>query len=97
VAKAPETTAAIPPKGQRSHRATYARDKQKGGYIIRVEGPSAGKFAGKVVPVTKKNGDEDMEHLDALIWSGVDDETGKPVSLYSFKPKPREEEDVIPF
>jgi hypothetical protein len=77
----------------RSHRATYSRDKKNGGYIIRVEGPRAKDFAGRDVPVTRKDGTEDSEKLVALVWSGVDDETGKPVALYTFEPKPKDAAD----
>lgn len=82
---------------ERAHKAAYSTDKRKGGYLIRVEGPRAGDFAGRTIPVTKKNGDESMETLTRLIWKGVDTESHKPVGLYSFEPKPREEEDEIPF
>jgi len=81
----------------RSHRATYARDKKKGGYLIRVEGPKANMFAGREVPVTTRNNDEHMEKLDGLIWTGTDEETGKPVALYSFVSRPASIDDEIPF
>lgn len=85
-------------KPKRSHKAAYSRDKMKGGYLIRIEGPHASKFAGRVVPVTTKAGDEHEETLDTLIWSGKDEETGKPVALYSFIAKPAEDlDDEIPF
>jgi len=95
--KKPETT----PAGKRLHRATYARDKRKGGYIVRVQGPRAGEFAGRTVPVSNKAGDEHMEQLTDLIWTGTDDGsvsgyTG-PCALYSFLAHPREELDTIPF
>lgn len=83
--------------GKRNHKAAYARDKRKGGYIIRVEGPKAGEFAGRTVPVTKKDGDESMEDLTDLIWTGNDTETGKPVALYNFTPKVRGEEEEAEF
>jgi hypothetical protein len=82
---------------QRQHRATYAKDKKKGGYLIRVEGPSSNMFAGREVPVNTKDGGEHIEMLDALIWSGKDNESGKPVSLYSFVAKPKEPIDTIEF
>lgn len=85
-------------KPARLHKATYARDKRKGGYLIRVEGPTAGSFAGREVPVTTRDGNEHVEKLDALIWTGSDAETGKPVALYSFESRPREEiEQELPF
>ena len=80
---------------RRQHRATYARDKQMGGYLIRVLGPRSNMFAGRVVPVVLKNGDEQEETLDRLIWSGKDEESGEPVTLYKFKAKPTGEDDVV--
>lgn len=85
-------------KEKRAHRATYARDKMKGGYIIRVEGPNANRFAGREVPVTLRNGDESTEKLEALIWTGKDQDSGQPVALYSFEARPKEEmADDTPF
>lgn len=82
----------------RAHRATYAKDKMKGGYIIRVEGANAARFAGRTVPVTRKDGSESDEELDGLLWTGVDEETHNPVALYSFKPRPKDEVvDDLPF
>lgn len=82
----------------RQHKATYARDRRNGGYIIRVLGPNAAKFAGRDVPVTRRDDSESMEHLDTLVWQGTDDDTGKPVALYTFEARPREElDDEIPF
>lgn len=83
--------------GGRTHRATYARDKRKGGYLIRVVGPYSNRFAGRVVPVTMKDGSEQEEALERLIWSGTDNETHEPCTLYSFVAKPRDEQDEIPF
>ena len=86
---------------KREHKATYARDKKTGGYIIRVQGPKANAFAGRVVPVVTKDGGEHSETLDKLIWTGTDDGaisgyTG-PCALYSFKSQPKKVEDEIPF
>lgn len=81
------------PAKKRAHRATYAKDKRKGGYIIRVQGPASNRFAGKEVPVTLKDGSEQMETLEKLIWSGKDQESGEPVTLYSFVAKPKEDVD----
>lgn len=83
---------AVPVKhgAKRLHKATYARDKKNGGYLIRVEGPTSNAFSGKIVPVVKRDDSESSEALDSLIWTGKDSETGKPVSLYSFTQKPRE-------
>lgn len=82
---------------QRQHRATYARDKRKGGYLIRVEGPFANRFTGRVIPVTRRDNTENPEKLSAVIWTGVDEETKQPVALYSFEQQPRDEEDNITF
>ncbi len=79
---------------KRAHRATFSTDKRKGGYLVRVEGPRAEAFAGRAVPVTRKNGQESMEQLDKLIWTGLDEESGKPVALYSFKAHERRPDDV---
>ena len=84
----------MPPKAR--HVATYATDKRKGGYLIRVEGPDAAMFAGRKVPVTLRNGQVHTEELDRLIWTGSDVDSGKPVSLYTFIPQPRDEQE-IPF
>ena len=78
----------------RSHKATYATDKRKGGYLIRVAGPSAGLFINREVPVTTRDGDEHMEKLTKLIWSGVDTESGDNVALYAFAAKPREIDEI---
>lgn len=82
----------------RQHRATYSRDKMKGGYVVRVEGPHAARFAGRVIPVTRKDGSESEEKLDALLWTGSDQGTHKPVALYTFEARPRGEEvEDLPF
>jgi len=89
---------------KRQHKATYATDKRKGGYMIRVIGPHAGEFVGREIPVTRKDDSENMEKLTQLVWTGVDTGTpeepgtGKPVALYKFAPKPKDDtEDEIPF
>lgn len=92
---APETEVAEPPK--RLHKATYARDKRKGGYLIRVAGPYPERFAGRDVPVTRRDGSESTETLDGLIWSGIDDESGDRVALYSFKAHERAPETEVAF
>lgn len=80
------------------HKATYATDKRQGGYIIRVAGPNADRFAGREVPVTMKNGEVHTEKLARLLWSGKDKESGENVSLYKFEAKPREEKtEVVEF
>lgn len=76
--------------GKGGHKATYARDKRKGGYLVRVQGPHAAAFAGRKVPVTLMSGSVQEEELTGLIWSGKDNETGQPVALYNFKAKPKE-------
>lgn len=86
---------------KRQHRATYARDKKNGGYIIRVQGPMCNRFAGRVVPVVTKDGSEHDETLTNLIWVGADDGTLSgytgPVALYNFTSKPKVQEDDLPF
>jgi hypothetical protein len=82
---------ATPATPARQHRATFARDKRKGGYLIRVIGPQADQFAGMEVPVTRKDNSESTEKLIGLIWSGTDEETSRPVALYSFEARPRED------
>lgn len=84
-------------KAGRAHRATYATDKRKGGYLIRVVGPNAASFAKRAVPVNTKKGDEHMETLDRLITSGTDKDSGEPYALYSFESRPRDKDDEIPF
>jgi hypothetical protein len=82
---------------KRLHRATYARDKKKGGYLVRVAGPTAGAFAGREVPVTMLDKSEHMEKLVRLIWTGIDTgefggTAGEPIALYTFESHPREAE-----
>lgn len=75
---------------KRQHKATYARDKVKGGYLIRVQGPRAAEFAGREVPVVRKDDSETVEKLTNMIWSGVDEESKSPVALYAFEARPKE-------
>ena len=82
---------------KREHKATYAKDKRNGGYLIRVIGPHANMFAGREVPVVRKDDSETMETLESVIWAGTDEETGRPVALYKFLAKQRDDADVIPF
>lgn len=88
---------------KRTHKATYARDKKKGGYLVRVIGPAANQFAGRIVPVTTRDDKEHNETLTDLIWSGIDTGTedmkgtGFPVALYAFAAKPKEVVDEILF
>jgi hypothetical protein len=84
-------------KTERQHRATYARDRKKGGYLVRVEGPYANRFSARKVPVTRKDTTEHEEELDQLIWSGKDKETGKPVALYTFIPQGADTEEDVAF
>ena len=86
---------------KRAHKATYARDKRKGGYLIRVIGPHAAEFVGREVPVTKKDDmEEAREKLTGLVWTGIDTGTeeikgtGLPVALYTFAPHSREEVSI---
>lgn len=86
-------------ESKRAHRATYARDKRKGGYIIRVEGPNASRFAGREIPVTRRDGSESNEKLIGLLWTGLDDDSGNPVALYTFEARPADNQanDDLPF
>lgn len=85
---------------KRQHKATYARDKVKGGYLVRIVGPHANAFGGKIVPVVKRDDTESEEALEVVVWSGIDTGTpenpgtGKPVALYTFTQKPRGSDDV---
>lgn len=83
------------PAPKREHRATYAADKKKGGWNVRVVGPRAARFVGRSVPVTMRDGTEHMETLERLIWSGTDKDTGEPVALYTFVAKPRDEQEAV--
>src|SRR5271157_3491258 len=85
-----DTAPEAPVAPTRAHKATYAADKRKGGYLIRVEGPNAPKFLYREVPVTTRAGKEHLEKLEKLIWSGVDETSKKPVALYTFAAKPRD-------
>lgn len=113
MAKAPNNEAPAV-TGGRLHKATYSTDRKKGGYLIRIEGPNAAEFGPKKtdqigvdnkpiykfreVPVTTKDGAEHRETLTRLIWSGNDQESGKPVALYTFQAKARDDmNDDIPF
>jgi len=88
---------AVPVKqgAKRLHKATYARDKRNGGYLVRVIGPHANAFGGKIVPVLKRDDTESEEALEVVVWSGTDTGTptqpgtGKPVALYTFTQKPK--------
>lgn len=88
-------------KQERAHKAGYAADKKKGGYLVRVLGPRAADFVGREVPVTTKSGAEHVEKLTRLIWSGTDDGEISgyvgPAALYAFESKPKEKQDEIPF
>lgn len=84
----------------RRHKATYAKDKFTGGWKVRVVGPQANRFAGRVVPVIRKDDSEESETLEDLVWSGpdTDPDTGEPTgrgiaALYNFTPKPKGESD----
>ena len=81
-------------KPKRQHKATYATDKRKGGYLVRVAGPNANVFVDREVPVETRDGKEHIEKLEKLIWSGKDQETGEPVALYTFQAKPRDETPI---
>lgn len=100
MANTDEPKVAIPPKDKRSHKATFARDKRNpGSYLIRVEGPHASAFAGRQVPVTRKDDSESVETLTVAVWAGIDQENGRPVALYRFEPRERDDDaaDALPF
>lgn len=86
---------------KRSHKATYSRDKRKGGYLVRVVGPHATEFVGREVPVSRNDNTEGLEKLEKLITSGVDDgkiipaDKGKNWALYTFEAKPKGVEEVV--
>lgn len=89
-----------PEAPRRLHKATFARDKRNpGGYLVRVIGPNAAAFAGRDVPVTRKDDTETIERLEMAIWAGTDEETGKPVALYRFVSRERQDTaaDDLPF
>lgn len=94
---------AVPVKSgaRREHKATYARDKRNGGYLVRVIGPHANKFGGKIVPVVKRDDTESQEALENVVWTGIDTGTpekpgtGKPVALYTFTQKPKSDDDIL--
>jgi len=75
---------------KRKHKATYASDKKTGGYLVRVQGPSAAAFAGREVPVIRRDDSETVEKLVKLVWAGKDQESGENVALYQFEARPRE-------
>jgi hypothetical protein len=82
---------------KRKHRATYATDKRKGGYLIRISGPTPEAFVGREVPVTLRDGTEHPERLTGLVWTGVDAQTQEKVALYKFESRPREKAADTPF
>lgn len=87
-----------PIPGGRQHKATYASDKKRpGSYLIRVEGPHSMEFEGREVPVTRKDNSEQMETLGRGVWTGEDDESGLPVTLYKFESKPKEKKPPTDF
>jgi len=92
---------------KREHKATFAADKRNGGFCVRIIGPHANKFSGKIVPVTKRDDTETLEQLDRVVWTGIDTGvpakdgkpaivgTGKPVALYTFIPKPAVDDEIL--
>lgn len=85
--------------GERRHKATYCKDKYTGGWTIRVVGPQANRFAGRIVPVKRADESEEQEQLKDLRWTGPDkdvrtgEETGLLAAIYNFEPKPKGEQD----
>lgn len=95
----------------RQHKATFAKDNRNPGkYNVRIEGPNAGKFSMREVPVTMRDGTEKTVKVLDCFWSEAhsertDDEgniieparPGIMVALYHFKPEPRQEEPEAEF
>lgn len=85
---------------KRAHKATWATDKVNGGYLVRIIGPHANKFGGKIVPVVRADDSESEEELGRVVWSGVDTGTAerpgtnKPVALYTCVQKPKIQDDI---
>lgn len=82
------------PAGKARHKATYATDKRKGGYLVRVTGPDSNAFAGREVPVQTKDGSTHTEKLVKVQWAGKDKENGENVALYTFEGRPRDMEQI---
>jgi hypothetical protein len=88
----------------RQHKATFAKDSRNpGSYNIRIEGPRAGEFASREVPVTMRDGTEKTVKLLDCFWckphaertdeDGNVIEPARPgimVGLYHFKPEQKE-------
>jgi hypothetical protein len=85
------------------HRATFCKDNYTGKWSIRVVGPRANKFAKRIIPVIKGNGETVHEECGNLSWTGVDDgsviasDAGRNVAIYVHRPKPRDLDEEIPF
>lgn len=79
---------------KRQHRATFATDNIEGGYMVRVEGPNADKFAKRTIPVTRFNGEETNIELKSMTWTGPDKVTGAKVALYKIVKHPRVKVDA---
>lgn len=85
---------ATAPATKRLHRATFATDNIEGGYMVRVEGPNADKFAKRTIPVTRFNGEETEIELKSMTWTGPDKVTGVKVALYKIVKHPRVKVDA---
>lgn len=85
------------------HKATFCKDNYNGRWSIRVTGPTANRFAGRIIPVVRSSGEIVYEETGNLQWTGVDDgsviasDAGKNVAIYGHKPKPRQLDEDIPF
>lgn len=85
------------------HAAAYSRDKRNGGYIVRIHGPYANRFAGREVPVKTSAGEVTMERLTTLLHTGIDEGKynaslkGVPYALYAFEARPKAQQEEIPF
>jgi len=92
----PRPTIATPARSGGGHVATYAADKRKGGWLVRVAGPRPDMFSGRIIPVTRRDRSIGDESLERVVWTGKDEDTGENVALYKFAPKPQSL-DEIPF
>lgn len=70
------------------HKASFAADKKNPGeWLVRVIGPAPDKFAGKTIPVSKKDGTTSATKLGRLIWTGTFPDADEPVALYAIQPE----------
>jgi hypothetical protein len=60
-----------------------ANTKRRHGYMVRIAGPHAARFAGRIISVMTQDGTQSEQELERLVWSGPDHESGQLVALYS--------------